>query len=100
MRLLFRLAVEFVPPSVTGTALASVMFGVAPPVEASGELAVTFVTADTTFCHVAAVALVAVRTWPAVGAVAADTSTVVVAENNPFAVTLLVVAVIVLLVNV
>ena len=37
-------------------------------------------------CHVAAVLLVAVRTWPTVGAVAADTATVVVALARPVAV--------------
>jgi hypothetical protein len=51
-------------------------------------------------CHVAVVGDVAVRTCPAVGALDAETFTVVVAEKRPFAVTLLVFEVMVLLVRV
>jgi hypothetical protein len=53
---------------------------------------------DTGDCHVAALELVAVSTWPAAGAVAALTLTLVVALLSEFAVMVFVASVMVLLV--
>lgn len=101
------MAAKLPDASLFTTALITFKFvGAIPPIVETTDAAVVPVTSPANdaenvgVCHVAKVPLVAVRTCPAVGAVAADTLTSVVADFNKEAVTTFVAPVNVLFVNV